>query len=205
MRLGLIVESGPQGADLQVLSHMADQIVPGVAISPATFRNKPDLIANCGTAAVRLLGEPCDRVLVVWDLYPAWREDGSRPNCMHDCRSIRQSLVSAGIRDGDARVALICIREELEAWLISDGRALSSVLSRPTHRVRISDTKRPDTARDPKTQLRRLFQRNGHHDYADRTHAIQIARAMPDHTRVRKSQSFRRLVTKLRGQRGARA
>ncbi len=197
MKLGLIVESGPDGAEVQVLLYLADQIVPGVEVSPVTLGNKPNLIANCGLAVAMLLRQGCDKVLILWDLFPAWRDDGCRPDCVEDCCAIRKALRSARVTDGDGRVTLICIREELEAWLISDGRALTVVLSRPTHAVVIRDTKRPDTVDKPKTKLRRLFQQNGHYDYTDLIHAIQIVRAMPDHTRIRKSQSFSRFVAKL--------
>lgn len=196
MKLGLIVESGPQGAEMQVLPYLAKQIIPDVEVSPVTFRNKPDLIAKCGAAVSSLLAEGCERVLIVWDLYPAWRDDGCRPDCVEDCQAIRQSLRTAGVAD-DGRFVLICIREELEAWLVADGRALSTVLSRTTHPVRARDTRRPDTARNPKAKLRRLFRQHGHGDYSDRTHAIRIARAMPDHNKIRRSQSFQRFAAKL--------
>jgi len=198
MKLGLIVESGPQGAEVQVLPYLAEQIVPGVKVSPVTFRNKPDMIANCGPAVVNLLNDGCDKVLIIWDLYPAWRESGCRPDCVEDCQAIRQSLRTANVAD-DGRVVLICIREELEAWLVADGRALSAALSRPTHRVRVRDTKNPDTANNPKTRLRRIFRQHGHGDYSDRTHAIRIVRALPDHNRIRRSQSFQRFSSKLQG------
>jgi hypothetical protein len=158
------------------------------------------MIANCGRAVANLLNaEGCDKVLIIWDLYPAWRDDGCRADCVEDCRSIREALRAAGVTDGDGRVALICIREELEAWLVADGRALSAVLSRPTHQVRVQDNRRPDTVREPKTRLRQLFQQNGRGDYSDRTHAIQIAQALPDHNRIGRSQSFRRFTSKIRG------
>lgn len=196
MRLGLLVESGPQGAEVQVLPYLAERIVAGVQVSPVTFRNKPDLIANCGPAVANLLNDGCDKVLIVWDLYPAWRDDGYRPNCVEDCQSIRQSLRTANVAD-DGRVVLLCIREELEAWLIADGRALSAVLSRPTHSVRVRDVRRPDATQKPKTRLRRVFKEHGHGDYSDRTHAIRIVRALPDHSRIRRSQSFQRFSSKL--------
>ncbi len=204
MKLGLIVESGPQGAEVQVLPYLAGQIAAGVECSCVTFRNKPDLTANCGPAVVNLLKDGCNRVLVVWDLYPTWREDGCRPSCIEDCRLIREALRAAGVSDGNGRVALICIREELEAWLVADGRALSAVLSTPAHRVRVRDSKRPDRVQEPKIRLRKLFQQNGLYDYTDRAHAIRIVQALPDHSRIRRSQSFQRFTAKLQGQRRSR-
>ncbi len=204
MKVGIIVESGPQGADLQVLCYLVEQLVPGATVSPATFHNKKELVDKCGVAASRLLVERCDKVLIVWDLYPAWREKNMRPDCQEDCRSIRQSLRSSGITGKNPRVVLVCIREELEAWLISDGRALSQVLSRRTYQVRIGDTKYPDRYRNPKSKLRKLFQQHAHTDYSDRTHAIAIVKAMPDHNRIGRSQSFRRFRDKMQRGEGTR-
>jgi len=197
MKLGLIVESGPQGAEVQVLPYLAEQIAPGVECSCVTFCNKPALIGECGPATANLLNDGCDKVLIVWDLYPAWREDGCRPDCVEDCVAIRAALRTAGVSDDDGRVAMICIREELEAWLVADGRALSAVLSRPTHPVRVGDTRSPDTARNPKVKLRNIFRQHGRSDYSDRTHAIQIVQALPGHNRIGRSQSFQRFTCKV--------
>jgi len=200
MRLGLIVESGPQGAEAQVLPHLAKRIMPQVEIcSPTTFRNKPDMIANCGKAVANLLNvEGCNKVLIVWDLYPAWRDDGCRPDCVKDCNDIRESLQSAGIPDGDSRVSLICIREELEAWLIADNRALEAYLSTDAHPVKgICRKKRPDCVRNPKKELTRIFQQHGKGRYNDLIHAIGIVKWLPDLNRITRSQSFQRFCEKL--------
>lgn len=85
MKVGIIVESGPQGADLQVLCYLVEQLVPGATVSPATFHNKKELVDKCGVAASRLLAEDCDKVLIVWDLYPAWREKNMRPDARIRC------------------------------------------------------------------------------------------------------------------------
>ena len=103
---------------------------------------------------------------------------------------------SAGV---DAlQVSLVCIEEELEAWLIADGRALSSVLSRPAHPVQVRDTKKPEKTRKPKTHLIRVFQQNGH-SYVDRIHAKKIVEALPDLTRLRRCETFVRFAVKVTG------
>jgi hypothetical protein len=201
MKVGMIVESGPQGAEVQVLPHLAEQIVPGVEISSVTFRNKPDMIANCGPAVANLLNAGgCDKVLIVWDLYPAWRDDGCRPDCVEDCRAIREALQAAGIADGDDRVTMICIREELEAWLIADNRALEAYLSTDAHPVNgIPRKKRPDRVKNPKKELTNIFQQHGKGRYNDLIHAIGIAKELPDHKRIGRSQSYQRFSQKLQG------
>src|SRR5260370_8298805 len=94
-------------------------------------------------------------VLIVWDLYPPWREKGEKPCRRDDRQAIFHSLDAAGVSPD--RVALVCIREELEAWLIADGRAVSKVLSTPTHPVRIKDPKNPEPIQNPKKILNHLF------------------------------------------------
>lgn len=192
MTIGLIVESGPQGAEVQVLPKLMEKL--GVRLKPSivTFENKPRMIEGCGSAASSLLGGGCRRVLIVWDLYPAWREESTKPCRREDRTAIRASLKAAAIPAG--RVFLVCIWEELEAWLIADGRALSAVLSRPTHPVSVQDRKWPDRVHNPKKALRRLFREKGHGDYSDRIHAIKIVNALPDLTRIKRSDSFSRFA-----------
>lgn len=184
----MIFECGPDGADQQVCVALAQRLVPGISVSAVTLDNKPNLIRECGRAAASLRADRCDPVLIIWDLYPAWRERGIRPCRSEDRTAIHASLTSAGV--AAAAVGLVCIQEELEAWLLADGRALSTVLSRPTHAVRITDTKNPDRTSNPKKALDRLFQRRG--GYSDRQHAIQIVRALPDFNRLRRIYSFQR-------------
>jgi hypothetical protein len=48
--------------------------------------NKKKLVEDCGPVAKALLSE-CEKVIIVWDLYPAWREKGIKP-CRHeDCQA----------------------------------------------------------------------------------------------------------------------
>lgn len=58
-----------------------------------------------------------------------------------------ESLAQAGVTS--SQVYLVCIEEELEAWLLADGRAISLVLSKPTHPVKIKDTKNPERSKNP--------------------------------------------------------
>jgi len=200
MKVGLVIESGPQGAEAQVLPYLAHRIVDGLACFPlVTFNSKPDMLANCGHAVDNLFKDGCDKVLIIWDLYPAWREKGAKPSCVEDCNLIESALSAAGISRSDGRTVLICIREELEGWLLADGRALSRVLSNPTRNARIRDRKRPDQIAKPKGTLKSVFRQNGGVDYVDRIHAVKIVEALPDLNRIRRSQSFQRFFDKLRG------
>lgn len=203
-KLGLIVECGPFGADLKVFKHIVTQLAADTLVEPVTLDNKKKLVAGCGESAIRLLKEGCDRVLIVWDLYPAWREDKEKP-CRHtDRESIFVALAAAGIHKRDfespetgeadlRRVFLVCIEEELEAWLLADHKAVASFLSRPSHKVRVPATKKPEEIDNPKKKLTRLFKQLGGIEYNDLIHAEkvieevtnfkQIARACPTFSR----------------------
>jgi hypothetical protein len=195
MKIGLIVESGPQGAEAQVLPQLIGRLGHKHTVSIATLDNKPRMVDGCGKAAARLIADGCRKVLIVWDLYPAWRQKGEKPCRREDRHAIAASLEAAGVPQRKA--SLICIEEELEAWLIADGRALSAVLSTPTHPVRARDSKSPDDVRNPKARLRKLFQKSGRPDYTDRVHAGKIVDALPDLTRLRRCASFRRFEVAL--------
>ncbi len=97
------------------------------------------------------------------------------------------------------RVSLVCIREELEAWLIADGRAVSAVLSTPAHPQNIGHVKRPETTPKPKTRLTKLFQEHVHRIYSDRQDAVMIARALPDLARLDLISTFTRFRIRILG------
>lgn len=100
------------------------------------------------------------------------------------------------------QVLLLCIERELECWLMADKRALEEVLRgyKHPHPVgQLPDYRRPDTQiRRPKMELIRLFQQElgKGRKYVDRDHALRIARAIPDWSRLHRSDSFRRFAEK---------
>jgi Domain of unknown function (DUF4276) len=195
-KVGLIFECGPDGPDQQVCEYLARRLEPALDLSSVALGNKPRLLAECGRAAARLLEEGCERVVIVWDLYPPWRERGARPCRREDRRQITEALEAAGIT---ARpVFLVCIREELEAWLLADERALMHVLSRPAHPAKVRGEKRPEQVRDPKKRLMRHFERHGQR-YNLTLHARKIVEALPDWSRIRRCESFLRFALKVTG------
>lgn len=112
MKIGFIFECGPEGPDVQVCRHLVHKLDPTIEFISSTLDNKKKLLEDCGAVAKALLDE-CEKVIVAWDLYPAWREKGMKP-CRHeDCLAIFQSLQSEKV-DLD-KVFLVCIQEELEA------------------------------------------------------------------------------------------
>jgi hypothetical protein len=194
MKIGLIFECGPEGADKKVCEYLARKLKPEIEIVSITLDNKPGLIEGCGLAAAELLGEGCDRVVIVWDLYPPWREKKQKPCRRKDREDIKRSLIEAGVTS--ANVYLVCITEELEAWLLADGRAVSDVLSTPEHSVKVKDEKKPEQVRNPKKRLTKIFKEHIGQPYNDMIHAERIVRKLQDFTRIRRSKTFVRFAFK---------
>jgi hypothetical protein len=198
LKIGMIFECGPQGADKKVCEYLARQLQHDIEIISVTLDNKPNLVAICGKAAAQLLNQGCDRVLIIWDLYPAWREKRQKPCRQEDRQEIYKSLKNAGVCLSS--VHLICITEELEAWLIADGRAISAMLSTPEHPVTIKDTKNSERKANPKKYLNQLFKANIGKPYSDLQHAEKIVKKMSDLNKINRCPSFSRFASKITGE-----
>jgi len=134
------------------------------------------------------------QVIIVWDLYPGWGAEICRKM---DCDAIKHSLKAASV--APANVHLVCIEQELETWLIADGRAISSMLSSPNRPlVRINGARNPQREYDPKGWLSRNFRENGRGvGYRAFQDAEKIAHALPDLNKIKKCDSFKRLAKKV--------
>jgi hypothetical protein len=201
MKIGFIFECGPEGPDVQVCRHLVHKLDSTIEFVPSTLDNKKNLVEDCGAVAKALLDE-CGKVIVVWDLYPAWREKGMKP-CRHEDRqAIFQSLQAENV-DLD-KVFLVCIQEELEAWLLSDYRAVTAMLQPLKHPHPVNRIKRfsnPDSIKNPKKRLTKIFTRElgPRRRYVDYQHALLIAREIADFTKIRRSDSFQRFAFKVAG------
>jgi hypothetical protein len=200
VKVGFIVECGPQGAESKVIPHLARMIGATLEIvEPITLDSKRLLKENCDRWARALLELGCRRVLIIWDLLPAWGEyEGT--GCRHDDKeAIFQSLRNAGLAPNDNRIRLVCIEKMLEAWLIADEKAISDLLSTEAHRIPIRRVKSPESISDPKAFLMTQFRKSGgrFRRYEDRIHAIQIAQRIQNLTRLQRLESFRRFEEKL--------
>ncbi len=201
MKVGFIFECGPEGPDVQVCRHLVYKLDPTIEFVPSTLDNKKKLIEDYGAVAKALLDD-CKKVIVVWDLYPAWRKKGVRPCRYEDRQAIFQSLQAEKV-DLD-KVFLVCIQEELEAWLLADYRAVTAMLQplKHPHSVsRISRFSNPDSIRNPKKRLTKIFTQElgPRRRYVDYRHALLIARKIVDFSRVRRSDSFKRFALKVAG------
>ena len=196
MKIGLILECGPDGPDQHVCKRLISLLLPDAEVSFTTLINKPRLLRECGPSAASHFKEGCDRVLIMWDLYPAWREGGEKPCRYQDRAAILHSLEAAQV--DAASVSLICIHEELEAWLLADGRALSACFSTKNRPVTIGDHKNPERISNPKGKLSQIIRENKcGQKYEDHIHAKKIAEHITDWTRLRRCETFRRFAKKV--------
>jgi len=200
MKLGFILECGPHGADLKVCKNLVSRIKPQVEFIHHTLDNKPKLINGCGEAAKQLFQSGCEQVYIIWDLFPAWRDDKAKPCRKEDRDNIFESLSIAQVPLDN--VHLICIEQELEAWLIADGRAISSFLSTTTRKVNVRHEKNPDQVQNPKTKMNKYFTQNRslHFNYTDFLHAESLVALIPDFQKLKRSDSFKRFYFKLTGE-----
>ena len=196
MTIGFIFECGPQGADKQVCEYLASQLRPGQKIVSRTMDNKLKLLEGAASVAKRLLQEGCDRVLIVWDLRPAWPDKKDKP-----CRAKeRQTLLDALAKEGlqKAPVYLVCVEQELESWLLASDHAISAFLSTQAHPYHAKPVKKPDQAPNPKAVMNNHFSAARGMRYEDRVHAAKVLKAATlDWKRLRRSVSFARLESKL--------
>jgi Domain of unknown function (DUF4276) len=195
IKVGLIFECGPQGADKKVCEILLKKLDSTIQTKSVTLDSKPNLVQKCGAAAKQLLDtEGCDRVIILWDLYPAWRTDGEKPCRKADRESIFESLDGAGV-DRET-VHLVCITEELEAWFIADGGAISTTLSKPTHKATVADTKKPEQVKNPKKRLSQIYQQHTGRKYSDLIDAEKITKNIANFKKIRRSDSFCRFALK---------
>ena len=197
--IGMVFECGPQGADKLVCEYLVQQIRPGAAVKSRTLDDKRNLLRDAGKVAAKLLNDGCCCVLVVWDLRPAWPDKSERP-CRHAERlAVLARLTEAGVPP-TAPVALICIEQELESWLLANERAISAHLSTPTRAYNVPKLRRPDAVTQPKSALIQHFKRARGWVYDDKVDAVRVLKAVAiDLPRMRRSVSFARFETKLLG------
>lgn len=199
MRIGFIFECGRHGADGQVCQYFADKLKPGIEIVPQYMDNKPNLLENCGSVA-SILVKDCEHVIIIWVLYPAWRE-----KCVKPCRKVDRLKVLSSLEINQVplqKVALVCIEEELEAWLLADTRALRSYIATHKHPHPVGNLKKfkkPEGVKEPKTRLTKIFNQEVGRRYIDYQDAIMIAKAVPDFNHLRRSCTFRRFAEKAAG------
>lgn len=197
MTIGFVFECGPMGADKQVCEYLAGQLKPGERFVSRTLDNKLKLLEGAAGVARKLLDEEgCNRVLIIWDLRPAWPDKKEKP-----CRATeRQTLLNALANEGlhGRPVYLVCVEQELESWLVACDHAISAFLSTPAHPYKAKKVRAPDEVGNPKSVVIKHFRDACGKRYDDRVDAIKVLKAAEmDLKRLRRSTSFSRFESKL--------
>lgn len=202
MKIGMIFECGPKGADPKVYEYLAKQLRPDIEISSFFLDNKPKLIGQCGKVAKALLElESCERVLILWDLCPPWKEKRAKACRHNDSNRIRKSLTNAELTSQQLQcIHLVCIEKELETLLLADEQAIGEHLTKlrgpargPCKVKRIKD---PERHHNPKDVLYRIFQTNGCRKYEDLKDAEKMIKLV-DVEKLRVCSSFVRFEMKI--------
>jgi hypothetical protein len=199
MKVGLILECQSGAPEEQVLRHLIERLKPDADVSVQAMGNKPTLVTDCGETAGALFEiENCDKVFVIWDLWPAWEQ--SDPCMKEDRDAIADSLTASDV--AREKTHLICIIQELEAWLIADGGAVTRAINdlRRNHPEipRIADENSPEQVQRPKQRLMRLFRTEGKvRSYNDWLDAIRIARNFPNFHKLERAPAFVRFQNYL--------
>lgn len=185
MKVAIVCEGRLEREDAQVFEHFAQRIAPQATIKTFPLGNKLELFDKAGDAAAALFSEGYTRVLIMWDIQPRWsRPDGEQ----QDLQDLQLSLDRAGVGNHPC-LFRIAIHKELEAWLLADGSALSTLLSTPAHPVKIKDFKNADQDANPKKRLEKLFAKHNvpfgpqpmQGAYQPKLAAIRIAERIPAH------------------------
>jgi hypothetical protein len=198
MKIGYVFECGPDGGDMKVFRELTSRITNGAEFYYEPLSVKSSLLKDCGKAVKRLKGLKCEKIFIVWDLYPAWRVDKGKP-CRHEDKvAIKASLAAEGLTENE--IIFLCLEEELEAWLIADGRVLNNYFSKPHRPVdEIKNEKNPDNVSDPKGRLIGYFKQYRGALYEGTIHAEQIVKGLEDFQKIKKSATFSRFHYKLSG------
>lgn len=199
MKVGMIFECGPDGADRKVCVHLAKRIKPNIEIEPVPLDSKKKMIRECGRHAALLLAGGCDRVIIVWDLYPSWKENNLKPCLKDDRDDIMRSLKKADVHCEN--IYLVCIKAMLEAWLLADEKAIMKFLyenfTKPEPVKKINRIRRPEQLKKPKGRMSDIFKERVGRSYSSMDHAEKIAKAMTNLDRIKKLESFRRFALKV--------
>ena len=121
MKVGFIFECAIGGPDERVYSYLAKHFCSSITPMPLCKTNKKNLKDECANDVRILLKGGCKKVVIIWDKMPPW---GGAADCKRDKADIKRKLKNEGMTNFKD-IFLLCIDEELESWMISDGRAFS--------------------------------------------------------------------------------
>ncbi|MGK7873815.1 MAG: hypothetical protein AB4426_11045 [Xenococcaceae cyanobacterium] len=99
-----------------------------------------------------------------------------------------------------SEVYLVCIEEELEAWLLADDRPLKALFQKLINphplKKTIKAKKKPETVRNPKAKLTQIFKEVTGYKYVDMKHAKMIVEKLENFNKLKHSTTFVRFALK---------
>jgi hypothetical protein len=191
VKLGLVLECDTGGPDELVLTCLARRLRPKITIQPVALGSKEQVfLKGVETAAELINSSGCDLALIVWDLKPYWNSKAR--NCEAEAEELRDKLASFP-KKISGKIKLLCLTWELETWLIADPRAVNAHLSTDARKSKFKCPS-PLSKDDAKAYLNSECKkhRGRTRRYVDVREAIQIARLIPDTSKIRKIPSFKR-------------
>lgn len=203
MKVGMVYECGPEGADIKVCENLAKRLAPDIELCPpTTLDDAGKLMRECGKVAKNLLEiDHCDLVIIIWDFYPR----RGRPRCIvYDCDKIKAKLDEVELTAKQKQhICLVCIKHELEAWLLADERALERYFKVIKHKdYDVKCIKHPEQRTNPKQELEKIFEAAIGRKYEDRRDAKEIIWRV-EIQRLRCCPSFVRFARRVAGDRVA--
>ena len=196
IKVGFIFECGLKGADVMICEYLALQIRADITPVSRTLDNKENLLRDAGRVAAALFADGCERVMIVWDLRPAWPDKTHKPCRRSERLAVLDAVAKAGI--AGRPVFLVCVEQELESWLLADETKISAYLSTAAHPYKAGRVSSPDRVPNPKAVMLNHFRTARGWRYEDRTHAIKVMTATDtDFKKLRRSPSYARFEEKL--------
>lgn len=200
MKIGIICEGGMKGADRMVYEFLAKQILPDAKIISKPLDKKTKLIQQCGQEAKALLElDGCERVIIIWDLQPAWKRKESA--CRYaDCSLIKQSLQEAQLDKQQLKqVHLVCMEQELETLFLADEQAIEQYLAQMSRRdCKVKYFRHLESYKNAKKAVEIIFEQHSGkaHLYRDMIHAEKLIQLVTI-KKLKRCPSFVRFAIKV--------
>lgn len=183
MKIGFVLECSPGGPDAIVYPFVANKICPALQIEkPETLKDKKTLLQEAPLVAKTLLETGCQKVFVIWDKKPRWKDDAG--NCNTDKSTIEEGLANLQVSLND--IYLVCIDEMLESWMIADGDGVTNwINSKTTHKIKAFGDHKKSEQSAPKERIKAYLKDNfGKWQYNDYDDNFDIVKQLSNFTKA---------------------